>query len=48
LTRGASLSLKDVEHGGTPLGHARWASRTWPTAERSDVARLLAAAETRA
>jgi hypothetical protein len=41
LARGASLSIKDAVHGGTPLGHARWASRTWPTPERSDVARLL-------
>jgi ankyrin repeat protein len=41
LARGASLTLKDAEHGGTPLGHAEWSARTWPTAERSDVARLL-------
>jgi hypothetical protein len=43
LGRGASLALKDAEHGGTPLGHARWAARTWPTPERRDVARLLEA-----
>ncbi|HEY7375636.1 MAG TPA: hypothetical protein VIF57_26000, partial [Polyangia bacterium] len=45
LSRGASLSIRDAVHDGTPLGHARWASRTWPTAERIDVARLLEAAE---
>jgi ankyrin repeat protein len=48
LARGASLTIKDTVHDGTPGGHARWAARTWPTAERSDVASLLAAAEARA
>jgi len=48
LSRGASLSIKDAVYGGTPLGRARWAARTWPTPERADVARLLAASEARA
>jgi ankyrin repeat protein len=48
LSRGASLSIKNAVYGGTPLGRARWAARTWPTPERADVARLLAAYEARA
>jgi ankyrin repeat protein len=47
LARGASLLVKDAVYGGTPLGRARWAARTWPTPERADVARLLAASEAR-
>jgi ankyrin repeat protein len=44
LGRGASLTIRDPVHGGTPLDHARWAARTWPSPERADVARLLDAA----
>jgi ankyrin repeat protein len=46
LVRGASLTIRDPVHGGTPLDHARWAARTWPSPERADVARLLEAAAT--
>src|SRR5262249_10650688 len=48
LARGASLSIKGTAHDGPPGGPARWAARPWPTAERTDVARLLGAAEARA
>jgi ankyrin repeat protein len=44
LGRGASLTIRDVVHRGTPLDHARWAARTWPSPERADVARILEAA----
>lgn len=44
LGRGASLTIRDPVHRGTPLDHARWAVRTWPTPERADVARALEAA----
>ena len=44
LRRGASLTSRDPVHGGTPLDHARWAARTWPSPERADVARVLEAA----
>jgi ankyrin repeat protein len=44
LRRGASLTSRDLIHGGTPLDHARWAARTWPSPERRDVARALEAA----
>ena len=44
LRRGASLTSRDPVHGGTPLDHARWAARTWPSPERADVARALEAA----
>jgi ankyrin repeat protein len=44
LSRGASLSIRDLVHRGTPPDHARWAARTWPSPERADVARVLEAA----
>jgi ankyrin repeat protein len=44
LGRGASLTIRDPVHRATPLDHARWAARTWPSPERADVARLLEAA----
>ena len=44
LVRGASLTIRDPVHGATPLDHARWATRTWPSPERADVARVLEAA----
>ena len=47
LGRGASLTIRDSVHGGTPLDHARWAARTWPSPERADVARVLEAAAAR-
>jgi len=44
LLRGSSLTIRDPVHHGTPLDHARWATRTWPSPERADVARVLEAA----
>ena len=44
LRRGAALTIRDPVHQGTPLDHARWAARTWPSPERTDVARALEAA----
>ncbi|MBO0750765.1 MAG: ankyrin repeat domain-containing protein [Bradyrhizobiaceae bacterium] len=44
LRRGASLTIRDPVHGGTPPDHARWVARTWPSPERADVARVLEAA----
>jgi len=44
LMRGASLTIRDPVHRATPLDHARWAARTWPSSERADVARVLEAA----
>ena len=44
LMRGASLTIRDAVHRATPLDHARWAARRWPSAERADVARVLEAA----
>jgi len=44
LSRRASLTIRDPVHRGTPLDHARWAARTWPSPERTDVARALEAA----
>jgi len=41
LGRGASLTVRDAVHRGTPLDHARWAARTWPSPWRADVARAL-------
>ena len=41
LGRGASLTTRDAVHRGTPLDHARWAVRTWPSPGRADVARAL-------
>ena len=41
LVRGASLTIRDPVHRATPLDHARWAARTWPSPERADVARVL-------
>src|SRR5215472_10228674 len=41
LGRGASLTVRDAVHRGTPLDHARWAARTWPSPERADVVRAL-------
>jgi ankyrin repeat protein len=38
LSRGASLTIPDAVHHGTPLDHAHWAARTWPSPERADVA----------
>jgi ankyrin repeat protein len=46
LGRGASLTIRDSVHQGTPADHARWAARTWPSPERADVARVLEAAAT--
>jgi ankyrin repeat protein len=43
LGRGASLTICDPVHRGTPPDHARWAARTWPSLERADVARVLEA-----
>jgi len=43
LGRGASLTIRDAVHRGTPLDHARWAARTWPSPERADVVRALEA-----
>ena len=47
LGRGASLTIRDPVHRGTPPDHARWAARTWPSLERADVARVLEAAAER-
>jgi ankyrin repeat protein len=44
LGRGASLTIRDALHRGTPLDHARWAERTWPSPERADVTQALEAA----
>jgi ankyrin repeat protein len=44
LRRGASLTVRDHVHHGTPVDHARWAAGTWPSPERADVARVLEAA----
>ena len=44
LGRGASLTIRDPVHRATPLDHARWAARTWPSPERVDVVRVLEAA----
>jgi ankyrin repeat protein len=44
LSRGASLTIRDPVHRGTPLDHARWVARTWPNPERADIARVLEAA----
>src|SRR5215813_1869674 len=44
LGRGASLTIRDPVHRATPLDHARWAARTWPSPERADVVRVLEAA----
>ncbi|HKA44867.1 MAG TPA: ankyrin repeat domain-containing protein [Burkholderiales bacterium] len=44
LSRGASLTIRDPVHRGTPTDHARWVARTWPSPERADVARVLEAA----
>jgi ankyrin repeat protein len=44
LARGASLTAHDVVHRATPLDHAQWAARTWPSPERADVARILESA----
>src|SRR5262245_24391969 len=41
LGRGASLTVRDAVHRGTPLDHARWAARTWPSPWRADVVRAL-------
>ena len=41
---GASLTVRDHVHHGTPVDHARWAAGTWPSPERADVARVLEAA----
>ena len=43
LRRGASRTIRDAIHHGTPLDHGRWAARTWPSPERADVARALEA-----
>jgi len=44
LGRGACLTIRDTVHRGTPVDHALWAARTWPSPERADVARTLVAA----
>src|SRR5262249_4521208 len=41
LGRGASLTIRDPVHRGTPPDHARWGARTWPSPEHADVARVL-------
>ena len=43
LSRGACLTIPDAVHHRTPLDHAHWAARTWPSPERADVARALEA-----
>ncbi len=46
LSRGASLEIRDRVHSGTPLGRVTWFSRVWPTPERDEIRRVLAARST--
>jgi ankyrin repeat protein len=46
LARGASTLIRDRAYGGTPLGRVTWFSRRWPSPERDDARRALAARAT--